>query len=436
MYPNSGICMALDKEVEVKGGILGDQIQFQINKIKDEKYKGILNNVIEKGNYDMNETCKHYTYCGGCSMLQISYDYQIKLKEEGVLNLFEREKIFDINYEGITRSPEIYEYRNKMEYTFGDFEKGGNLTLGLHVKKKSFSIITTDRCKLVHEDFLKIIAYTEDYFNKMQVPHYKIMKREGYLRNLVIRKGKNTGEILINLITTSKSDFKLDIWCDCLLNLDLEGKIKGIIHTINDSLSESIFADEVNVLYGVDYIYEIVNGLKFKIYPFSFFQTNTKGTELLYDIVKDFLGDCGGVIFDLYCGTGTIGQIISKCATKVYGIEIVEEAIKAAEDNAKLNNIYNCEFIAGDVEKVILSLNDKPDAIILDPPRPGVLKKALNKIIDFNAEKIIYISCNPKTMVEDLKILIENNYKIKRTKLMDLFPNTYHVEAIVLLQRT
>ncbi len=435
IYPNGGICIACDKNVEVKGAILGDKIQFQINKIKDEKYKAALNKVLEQGDYEKKEICPHYDNCGGCSMLHVSYDYQLRIKEEGVLNLFKKEGIEDFNYEGIIKSPNVYGYRNKMEYTFGDFEKDGDLEVGLHVKKKSFSIVTTDKCKLVHEDFLKILSFSKEYFNELKIPHYKIMKREGILRNLILRIGENTRDIMVNLVTTSKLDFSLQDFKDKLLRLNLKGTIKSILHTINDSLSESVIPEKLNILYGEDYIYDEILGLKFKISPFSFFQTNTKATELLYEVVCDFLGKEKGFIFDLYCGTGTISQIVSKDASYVYGIEIVDEAVISANENAKLNGISNCEFLSGDVYDVVSSLNVKPDAIILDPPRPGVGRKALKKIIDFNCDTIIYVSCNPKTLADDLAILKENGYEIKRLKLVDLFPNTYHVETVVLITR-
>ncbi|MCL2322614.1 MAG: 23S rRNA (uracil(1939)-C(5))-methyltransferase RlmD [Oscillospiraceae bacterium] len=391
-------------------------------------------NILSKGegNYDKVEVCPHYSLCGGCSMLHVSYDYQLKIKEEAVLKLF---KVYfdDLNYEGIVRSPEVYQYRNKMEYTFGDFEKGGDLEIGLHVKKKNFSIVTTDKCKLVQDDFLKILSFCQNYFNKLKIPHYKVMKREGLLRNLVLRLGKNTGQIMINLVTTSTLNLDYRDFCEGLLSLNLNATIKSILHTVNDSLSEAIIPERLQVLYGEDHIYEIVLGLKFKISPFSFFQTNTRATEILYETVIDFFGDKKGVIFDLYCGTGTISQVISKKASHVYGVEIVQEAVTSAIENAKLNGITNCEFLCGDINEIVSKLHVKPDVIILDPPRPGVGKKALKNIIEFNSPKIIYVSCNPNTLRDDLVMLKENGYKVIRMKLVDLFPNTYHVETVVLL---
>ena len=398
---------------------------------KVQIFQDVLNKLLEHREYEKSEVCPHYLYCGGCSMLHVSYDHQIKIKEEGILNLFKREGLEDINYEGIIPSPEVYEYRNKMEYSFGDFEKDGPLTVGLHVKKKRFSIVTTDKCKLVQGDFLKILSHAENYFNRIKVPTYKIMKREGVLRNLILRFGKYTGEMMVNLVTTSKIEFKPEDWCQELLSLDLKENLSSVLHTKNNSLSEAVIPEEIKVLHGNDHIYDMILGLEFKISPFSFFQTNTKATEMLYTVVSDFLGEEKGVVFDLYCGTGTIAQVISKHASFVYGIEIVDEAVNSARENAKLNGINNCIFLSGDVERVISSLNIKPNCIILDPPRPGVGKKALKKIIDFNADRVIYVSCNAKTLVDDLAMLIDDGYRINKTKLVDLFPNTYHCECVM-----
>jgi 23S rRNA (uracil-5-)-methyltransferase RumA len=220
------------------------------------------------------------------------------------------------------------------------------------------------------------------------------------------------------------------------MELNLNAKIVGIIHSINDSLSDVVAADEIDILCGRDFVEESILGLKFKISPFSFFQTNTLGAEKLYSLVMEFMGSSDSkVIFDLYCGTGTIGQIAAKKAKKVIGIELIEEAVKAAGENAALNGLNNCTFIAGDVAKTVNELTEKPDIIILDPPRPGVHPKALSYVVDFNAEEIIYVSCNPKTLVEDLKMLISSGYVVEKVKAMDMFPNTPHVETVVLIEK-
>ena len=307
-------------------------------------------------------------------------------------------------------------------------------TLSFDEYVEAFDIERVDKCQIVDEDFRKIISLTIEYFRKQNLPYYKVMKREGYLRHLVIRKAKNTGEILVNLVTTTQIDFDLTEYKEIIKNADYKGKIVSILHTENNSFSDAVIPEKVNLLYGKDYIQEELLGLQFKISPFSFFQTNTKGAEGLYSIVREYMGNSDNkVVFDLYCGTGTIGQIVAPKAKKVIGIELIEEAVEAAKENAKLNGLNNCKFLAGDVAEIIKTIKDKPDIIILDPPRSGVHPKALEYVIKFNAKEIIYVSCNPKTLVNDLKVLLSEGYKIIKTRVKDMFPNTPHAETVVKL---
>jgi precorrin-6B methylase 2 len=223
---------------------------------------------------------------------------------------------------------------------------------------------------------------------------------------------------------------------DSLLKLELSGRITGILHSYNDSLADVVQADRTELLYGRDYICEELLGLKFKISAYSFFQTNSLGAEVLYSKVREYVGNTKDKsIFDLYSGTGTIAQILAPVARKVTGVEIVKEAVEAAGENALLNGIDNCEFIAGDVLKVLDELNDKPDIIVLDPPRDGVNPKALGKIIDYGVDKIIYVSCKPTSLVRDIEILQGRGYKVERVCAVDMFPQTVHVETVVQLVR-
>ena len=323
-----------------------------------------------------------------------------------------------------------------MEYTFGDEVKGGPLTLGMHKKGRHLDIITVDDCRLVDEDFIKVLTSTVEYFEQKNLPYYRINSHQGFLRNLVVRKGVNTNQLMVNIVTTTQEDFDMTEYKDMILNLGTKAEVVSILHTINDGLADAVNCDELRVLHGRDYIEEVVLGLRFKISPFSFFQTNTKGAEKLYSIAREFVGDHEGkVLFDLYSGTGTIGQVMASAAKQVYGIELIEEAVVAANQNAKLNGLDNCEFIAGDVAKVVKNLEAKPDLIVVDPPRPGVHKDAIRDISGFGANEIVYISCNPRTLVLDLKGFEAYGYKVEKVKLMDMFPNTPHVETVCLLSR-
>lgn len=435
-FPAEGIAMCDDKKVYIKGAVPGQKVTARITKKREKYAKGKLLQVVENLPEAVQPVCSDFGNCGGCIYQFLTYEDQLKLKEKQVLDLFKKADIEGFKYEGILGSPEAFEYRNKMEYTFGDLEKDGELTLGLHAKNSSFSIINTSSCKIVDDDFNTILNVVVTYFREKKLPYYKVLKHTGYLRNLLVRKAKNTGEILIGIVTTSQIDFDLEEINSKLQGINYKGTLKGILHIVNDGLADMVRADKINVLFGKDYIIENLLGLKFKISPFSFFQTNSKGAERLYSTVMEFLGDASNkTVFDLYCGTGTIGQLAASSAQKVIGIELIEEAVEAAKENAAFNNISNCTFIAGDVAKVITEIKDKPDAIILDPPRPGVHPSAMRYVIEFNAPTIVYVSCNPKTLVDDLGVLLAKGYSMEKVKVVDMFPQTGHVECVVGLRR-
>lgn len=425
-----------NRDVSMKGGITGQRVKAIVQKTKSGKADVKMMELLENSPIETQTPCKHFNQCGGCSILSVPYEKQLEIKERQVLDLFLQQDLIGFEFLGIQGSPLNKLYRNKMEYTFGDEVKGGPLTLGLHKKGRHIDILTVDGCFLVDNDFISVLTSTVKYFNEKELPYYRTMSHQGYLRNLVVRKGINTNELMVNIVTSSQIDFDMAEYKEMLLNLELEAELVSILHTINDGLADAVQCDELRVLHGRDYITEEVLGLKFKISPFSFFQTNTKGAEVLYSIARDFIGDHSDkVIFDLYSGTGTIGQVMAGKAKKVYGIEIIEEAVKAANENAKLNGLSNCEFIAGDVGKTVKNLKDKPDLIIVDPPRPGVHKDAVRDIAGFGAKEIVYISCNPRTLVLDLVEFKKYGYEVEKVKCMDMFPNTPHVECVTLMSR-
>ncbi len=436
-FPGKGVAFYEGEKVAIKNTLPGQKVKARVTKKNSNGVEAKLLEVLEDVDYKVKPACDIFGVCGGCSHGDLSLDTQLKFKEEQVKALLDNKGIKDYEYLGIESSPLHYEYRNKMEFTFGDFEKGGELTLGMHAKGKSFAIVSVHNCQIVDEDFRAIISATINHFRKANLPYYRILKHEGFLRNLVVRKAINTGEILVNIVTTTQEQYDFTAFVDTLKGLELKGEITGIIHTLNDSLSDVVQADSIEILYGRDHIIENLLGLKFKINPFAFFQTNTKGAEKLYSIVRDFIGESADkVVFDLYCGTGTIGQIVAPKAKKVVGIELIEEAVEAAKENAKMNGLNNCEFIAGDVAVTIKNVTEKPDIIILDPPRPGVHPVALDYVIKFDAKEIVYVSCNPKTLAVDLEVLVANGYKVEKAKIMDMFPHTPHVETVVKLTKS
>ena len=437
-FPNKGIVSVEGEEnkVIVKNGIPGHKIKFAVNKMRKGKAEGRLLEVLEKSPLETREpVCSIFPACGGCMYQTMSYEDQMKMKEQQVKEILDAAIIGDYEFEGVKASPKEFAYRNKMEFSFGDEYKDGPLSLGLHKKGSTYDVLTAFDCKLVHEDMTKILVCVLDYFKERNVSYYKKMQHVGYLRHLLLRRGDITGEILVNLVTTTQEEYDLTPLVDALLALELEGKIVGILHILNDSLSDVVQSDETRVLYGQDYFYEKLLGMEFKITPFSFFQPNSRAAEVLYSTVRDYLGDMKGkTLYDLFSGTGTIGQILSPVAEKVIGVEIVEEAVVAANENAKHNGITNCKFLAGDVFKVLDEIEEKPDVIVLDPPRDGIHPKALPKILDYGVDTIVYISCKVTSLARDLEMMQAKGYRVVKAVACDQFCQTVHVEVIIKMQ--
>ncbi len=446
-FPNKGRLVVEGEKAVVKNGLPGQKISFVVNKHKNGKAEGTLKEVLEKSPLETRcGACKSFGECGGCSYQTLPYQTQLNMKQEQVKRLIDS-VCQDYEFEGILGSPVEWGYRNKMEFSFGDEFKGGPLALGLHKKGSFHDILTVDDCAIVDRDYNLILRCILDYCTGLGLSYYHKLTHAGYLRHLLVRKAVKTGEILINIITTSQESslpgqVKAEedtLWAPLVaqvLQLPLEGTITGILHTINDSLADIVRSDNTELLYGRDFIFEELLGLKFKITTFSFFQTNSLGAEVLYSKVREYVGETKEKdIFDLYSGTGTIAQLLAPVAGRVTGVEIVEEAVEAAKENAALNGLRNCEFIAGDVLKVVDELKDKPDIIVLDPPRDGIHPKALEKIIDFGVDRIIYVSCKPTSLIRDLEVLQARGYQVEKVCAVDMFPQTVHVETVVLMSR-
>ena len=438
-FPNKGIVVVEreEKKVLVKNGIPGQKIKFAVNKMRKGKAEGRLLEVLEKSPLEQREpVCSIFPACGGCMYQTMLYEDQVQMKAEQVKEILDAAIVGDYEFEGVKKSPKEFRYRNKMEFSFGDEFKDGPLSLGLHKKGSTYDVLTACDCKLVHEDMTKILMCVLDYFKERNASYYKKMQHVGYLRHLLLKRGDITGEILVNLVTTTQEEYDLTPLVEALLALELEGKIVGILHILNDSLSDVVQSDETRVLYGQDYFYERLLGMEFKITPFSFFQPNSRAAEVLYSTVRDYLGDMKGkTLYDLFSGTGTIGQILSPVAEQVIGVEIVEEAVKAANENAKHNGITNCNFLAGDVFKVLDEIEEKPDVIVLDPPRDGIHPKALPKILDYGVDKIVYISCKVTSLARDLEMIQARGYKVVKAVAVDQFCHTVHVETVCLLEK-
>ena len=493
-FPNKGIVSCEEGVCTVKNALPGQKIRAVINKARNGRYEGRLLEMLTPSALETESPCPHFGSCGGCTWLSFPYEESLKIKEEQVRRLLlpvistqERECCF----EPAKASPVVFGYRNKMEFTFGDEVKDGPLSLGMHKRGNFYDIVSVTDCRIVEEDYRKILRCTIAYFRELQeqgtvdISFYHRLRHEGYLRHLVVRRASKTGEILIALVTTGQIPGRRKVqdkmreqapqesvvlgeagiereilggFRDRLLTLTLDGGIAGILHVRNDSAADVVQSDETTVLYGRDYFYEELLGLRFKISLFSFFQTNSLGAELLYSTAREYISGYisptakvaagtgetpsdetvagqvpGKVVYDLYSGTGTIAQLMAPVAKKVIGVEIVEEAVEAAGKNAELNGLHNCEFIAGDVLKVLDGIAEKPDLIILDPPRDGVHPKALQKILGYGVEHMLYISCKASSLARDLEVVLANGYEAVRCVPIDQFPWTTGVETVVLL---
>ena len=365
-------------------------------------------------------------------------------------------------WEGIIPSPKSSGFRNKMEFTFGDEYPGGPMTLGMHVKNSFYDIVTVDCCSIIDEDYRSIVRNTLDFFVSRNIPHYNKKTRIGILRYLIVRKAVYTGEIMVVLITSNaeaggQDDLYRD-FAEALLKLPLEGRIASVWHGISDSVADTAYCENLELICGKPSITEKVLGLSFEITPYSFFQTNTFGAEVLYSKVREYVlaaqkmeadrrpgrvaseggdGDaCSMRIFDLYSGTGTIAQVLSPAAKEIIGVEIVGEAVEAARKNAERNGLDNCSFICGDVFKTLDSLPQGPDIVILDPPREGVHPKAMERIAEeFAPPYIVYVSCKATSFMENLAIMTSHGYRPVKGCCVDMFPATAHVEVVSLLQK-
>lgn len=438
-FPNKGVVTVAEegKSVIVKNGIPGQKVKFCVNKFKRGNAEGRLLEVLEKSPLETRKpVCSIFPACGGCMYQTMSYEAQMDMKAEQVKNILNEAVNGEYLFEGVKASPKEFAYRNKMEFSFGDEYKDGPLTLGLHKKGSTYDVLTASDCKLVHDDMTKILNCVLEYFKERNVSYYKKMQHTGYLRHLLLRRGDRTGEILVNLVTTTQEEHDMSPLKEALLNLELEGKIVGFLHILNDSLSDVVQSDETRIIYGQDYFYEKLLNLEFKITPFSFFQPNSRGAEVLYSTVRDYIGDINDMtVFDLFSGTGTIAQVLAPVAKQVIGVEIIEEAVEAAKENAAHNGLSNCKFIAGDVFKVLDEIEEKPDVIVLDPPRDGIHPKALPKILDYGVDKIVYISCKVTSLARDLEMIQARGYEVVKSVAVDQFCQTVHVETVVLLGR-
>ncbi|MFH1367752.1 MAG: 23S rRNA (uracil(1939)-C(5))-methyltransferase RlmD [Elusimicrobiota bacterium] len=452
----------------VEGALPGEKVDVTVTKAKKTFKEAKLVSVLEPSPMRIEPECPSFAKCGGCAFQHISYENQLKIKKEYVEELLK--PVYSEPVEVIP-SPEIWGYRNKMEFSY--FNDNSGLQIGLHQKGEFNRYFPVPPCLISDKEMMPVLEMVLNFSRGSLIPCYDKRAHEGFYRHLVLRKAKSTGQLLVNLVTNAKTEANPATFEELVKFLKVS--TASFHWTINSSVSDAVQADSMILLSGAETIEEsvTVRGRKYSfiISPFSFFQTNTFGAEKLYELAVDFLEPAKtDTVLDLYCGTGTIGIIVAPFVKEVVGVEQVEDAVKDAEQNKLRNKIDNIRFKAGAVEKWLKSPNnsaktkesfsnggrnsdirenhdlnqqdvgiklpDKPvfNALILDPPRGGISTKVVKYIDQLKPEKIIYVSCNPSTLARDLALIIETSgYKINKIKSVDMFPHTYHIETVAQL---
>lgn len=428
-----GIAKIDDFVIFIPNAIKGEKVKILILKVLKSHAYGKIIEILEKSKYRIEEDCTTYKRCGGCNLRHIDYEETLNIKQRKVENLVNKTlKGNNIEVKNVIGMGNPYGYRNKAQYPVG-MNKLGEPVIGVFAER-THEIVPMQKCYIQNEIAEKIAFTIYKFIKEKNIPVYNESNRSGIIRHIVIKVGIRTHEIMCILVLNSKSIQHESELVDMLVK---EYNVKTIVKNINEENTNVILGKQNIVLHGDGYIYDILGEYTFKISPMSFYQINPVQAEVLYNIAIEMPElSKEDILFDLYCGIGTIGIFASTHVKKVYGIEIVEEAIKDAKENAKINNIKNIEFYAGDVEKIFANLIEKkqvyPDVIIVDPPRKGLDENTISNILAVKPRKVVYISCNPATMVRDMKLL-EEKYETNEIQPVDMFPFTSHVECCSVL---
>ena len=433
-FEGEGITKIDGFTVFVQGAIKGEKVEILVLKVLTSYAFAKIIKVIEKSPYRIDVDCNTYKRCGGCNLRHIDYKYTLEIKRNAVQSLVSKTLKNDVKVLDTLGMRDPYFYRNKVQYPVG-FDKDGKPCFGIFANR-THDIVQIDKCYIQSEKSQEIAKYVFQLWIENDLSIYNEKTRKGLLRHIVIKNGFKTGEFMCVLVINGTDfDNKAKIINSIINKFSM---IKTIVLNINTDNTNVIMGKNNVILYGDGIIEDILGDYRFKISPLSFYQVNPIQAEKLYNIAVDYANiSKEDIVFDLYCGIGTISLFMSKFAKKIYGIEIVEEAVKAAKENAELNDVRNADFIAGDVELVLDNLiNNKgiiPNVVMVDPPRKGLDNNSIQNLLKVKANKIIYISCNPATLVRDLAKL-EDAYDIVNIKPVDMFPYTSHVEVCALLE--
>ncbi len=433
-YDGEGIAKIDDFTIFIKGAIKGEKCKILIVKVNKSYAFGKLLEVIEDSRNRAHADCTTYKRCGGCNLRHIKYEETLKIKQDIVQNLVNKTLHKKINVNDVIGMKHPFYYRNKLQYPVGR-DKNGTPVMGVFANR-THEIIPVDSCLIQNKEAEKVAKEIFGFIKENNISIYDEKTRRGAIRHIIVKIGVKTDEIMCIIVTNEE---KIDKENELIKDITAKFlNVKTIIKNINNKNTNIILGDTNIILYGDGYIFDKLGEYTFKISAKSFYQTNPVQTEVLYNKAIEFAKlDKEDVLCDLYCGIGTIGIFASNKVKKVYGIEIVEEAVEAAKENAKINNVDNIEFIAGDVEKAFKELIEKhnvqPSAIIVDPPRRGLDEVTINKMLELEVDRLVYVSCNPATMVRDMKML-EEKYEVKEIQPVDMFPYTSHVEVCALLE--
>ena len=433
-YEGEGIAKIDDFTIFIQGAIKGEVCKILIVKVNKSYAFGKLLEIIKKSENRVEADCKTYKRCGGCSLRHLKYEETLKLKRNIVQNLVDKTLQDGIKVNDVIGMQNPLYYRNKLQYPVGR-DNRGNLVMGVFANR-THQIIPVENCLIQNQEAEKVAKSIFNFIKENNIPVYDEKTRNGAIRHIIVKIGLKTNEIMCILVLNER---ELKQEKELINKMVAEfPNIKTIVKNINNQNTNVILGKENIILYGDGFIQDKLENFTFKISPMSFYQTNPIQTEVLYNKAIEFaMLDGEDILCDLYCGIGTIGIFASNKVKKVYGIEIVPEAVETAKENAKINNVDNIEFIVGDVEKAFKELIEvrkiHPTAIIVDPPRRGLDVTTINKILDLEVNKFVYVSCNPATMVRDLKML-NIKYQVREIQPVDMFPYTNSVECVSVLQ--
>lgn len=437
------------KVIFIQNVVPGDVVDVQTFKKRKAYYEGKAIHFHELSEHRTEPACKHFGVCGGCKWQNMKYTQQLYYKNNEVYNNLKRiGKIELPDFEPILGSEKQFFYRNKMEFSFSDsrwlteseIQNDENISnrnaLGFHIPKMWDKILDITKCHLQEDPSNDIRNQIKEFATANDIPFFNARNHDGLLRTLMIRTA-STGEIMVLIQFFKEDKAKREL----VLNFIAERfpQITSLLYVINGKANDTLYDQDIKLFKGREYILESMEGLQFSINAKSFYQTNSDQAYELYKITREFAGLTGNeLVYDLYTGTGTIAQFVSKKAKKVIGVEAVPEAIADAKENAKRNNITNCEFFVGDMKEVFnadfIAKHGKPDVIITDPPRDGMHAAVVEQIMRIAPEKVVYVSCNSATQARDLA-LMDSLYKVTRVRPVDMFPQTHHVENVVLLEK-